>query len=161
MADRTVRVRVLAELPGFAAAMRSGAASTTALGEAAALAGRGVRTLGADAAAARTGLTAMGAGARGGAAGVGEAEAAALAAGRGARAMREETALAPGAFGRLGSAARSGLGSVRSSFESVLGPVQHLGTLLAGGAILYGLHDIVHQGNEYTDSMNKFLEVTR
>ncbi|MGW1160356.1 phage tail tape measure protein [Streptomyces sp. NPDC002519] len=161
MADRTVRVRVLAELPGFAAAMRAGAASTTALGEAAALAGRGVRTLGADAAAARAGMTAMGAGARGGAAGVREGEAAALAASRGARAIRDEAALSAPAFGRLGSAARAGMGSVRSGIESVLGPVQHLGALLAGGAILYGLHDIVHQGNEYTDSMNKFLEVTR
>ena len=161
MADRTVRVRVLAELPGFAAAMRAGAASTTALGEAAALAGRGVRTLGADAAAARAGMMSMGAGARGGAAGVGEAEAAALAASRGARAVREETALTTPAFGRLGSAARAGMGSVRSGIESVLGPVKHLGTLLAGGAILFGLHDIVHAGNEYTDAMNKFLEVTR
>ncbi|MFL4947476.1 phage tail tape measure protein [Streptomyces sp. MMS24-I31] len=161
MADRTVRVRVLAELPGFAAAMRAGAASTTALGEAAALAGRGVRTLGADAAAARAGMMSMGAGARGGAAGVREGEAAALAAGRGARAIRDETALATPAFGRLGSAARAGMGSVRSGVESVLGPVKHLGALLAGGAILFGLHDIVHAGNEYTDSMNKFLEVTR
>jgi len=159
--DRTVRVRVLAELPGFAASMRGGAASTTALGEAAVVAGRGVRTLGADAAAARTGLMAMGAGARGGAAGVGEAEAAALAAGRGARAVRSETALATPAFGRIGSAARSGMGAVRSGVESVLGPVKHLGALLAGGAILFGLHDIVHAGNEYTDAMNKFLEVTR
>jgi TP901 family phage tail tape measure protein len=161
MADRTVRVRVLAELPGFAAAMRSGAASTTALGEAAALAGRGVRVLGEDAAAARAGMMSMGAGARGGAAGVREGEAAALAASRGARAIRDETALTTPAFGRLGSAARAGMGSVRSGIESVLGPVQHLGALLAGGAILYGLHDIVHAGNEYTDSMNKFLEVTR
>jgi TP901 family phage tail tape measure protein len=161
MADRTVRVRVLAELPGFAAAMRAGAASTTALGEAAALAGRGVRTLGADAAAARAGMMSMGAGARGGAAGVREGEAAALAASRGARAIRDETALTTPAFGRLGSAARAGMGSVRSGVESVLGPVQHLGALLAGGAILFGLHDIVHAGNEYTDAMNKFLEVTR
>ncbi|KIZ16828.1 hypothetical protein SNA_17670 [Streptomyces natalensis ATCC 27448] len=103
----------------------------------------------------------MGTGARGGAAGVREGEAAALAASRGARAIREETALATPAFGRLGSAARAGMGSVRSGIESVLGPVQHLGALLAGGAILFGLHDIVHMGNEYTDSMNKFLEVTR
>ena len=161
MADRTVRVRVVAELPGFAAGMRTAAGSTAALGEAAAVAGRGVRVLGEDAAAARTGLMAMGAGARGGAAGVGEAEAAALAAGRGARAVREETALTAPAFGRLGSAARAGMGSVRSGVESVLGPVKHLGTLLAGGAILFGLHDIVHAGNEYTDAMNKFLEVTR
>ena len=161
MADRTVRVRVLAELPGFAAAMRAGAASTTALGEAAALAGRGVRTLGADAAAARAGMMSMGTGARGGAAGVREGEAAALAASRGARAIRDETALTTPAFGRLGSAARAGMGSVRSGVESVLGPVKHLGALLAGGAILFGLHDIVHAGNEYTDAMNKFLEVTR
>lgn len=125
------------------------------------MAGRGVRTLGADAAAARTGMLAMGAGARGGAAGVGEAEAATLAAGRGARAMREETALAPAAFGRVGAAARAGMGSVRSGVESVIGPVKHLGALLAGGAIIFGIHDIVHAGNEYTDSMNKFLEVTR
>lgn len=104
---------------------------------------------------------AMGAGARGGAAGVGEAEAAALAARRGVRAVRDETALAPGAFGRMGAAARTGMGSVRSGVESVLGPVKHLGALLAGGAIIFGLHDIVHSGNEYTDAMNKFLEVTR
>lgn len=141
--------------------MRAGAASTTALGEAAAVAGRGVRALGVDGEAARAGMLAMGTGARGGAAGVREGEAAALAASRGARAIRDETALTAPAFGRLGSAARAGMGSVRSGIESVLGPVQHLGTLLAGGAILFGLHDIVHAGNEYTDSMNKFLEVTR
>jgi hypothetical protein len=60
----------------------------------------------------------------------------------------------------MGASARAGLGSVRAASESVLGPVKHLGLLLAGGAIIYGLHDIVHLGNEYTDSMNKFLEVT-
>ncbi|WP_405673280.1 phage tail tape measure protein [Streptomyces sp. NBC_01530] len=161
MTDRTVRVRVVADMPGYAAAMRSGAASTTALGEAAALAGRGVRTLGADAAAARAGMMGMGAGARGGAAGVREGEAAALAAGRSARAVRGEAALTTPVFGRMGAAARAGMGSVRSGIESVLGPVKHLGALLAGGAIIFGLHDIIHSGNEYTDAMNKFLEVTR
>lgn len=161
MADRTVRVRVIAEMPGFGTIVRTGTGELLALGEAGVVAGRGIRTLGVDAAAARTGLMAMGAGARGGAAGVGEAEAAALAASRGTRAMREESALAPAAFGRMGAAARTGMGSVRSGVESVLGPVKHLGALLAGGAILFGLHDIVHAGNEYTDAMNKFLEVTR
>ncbi|WP_405883677.1 phage tail tape measure protein [Streptomyces sp. NBC_01384] len=161
MADRTVRVRVIAEMPGFGTVVRTGTGELIALGEASLVAGRGIRALGADGAAARAGLTAMGAGARGGAAGVREGEAAALAASRGARAIRDETALTTPAFGRLGSAARAGMGSVRSGIESVLGPVSHLGTLLAGGAILVGLHDIVHMGNEYTDSMNKFLEVTR
>ncbi|MCW2899695.1 MAG: Bacteriophage tape measure protein, partial [Streptosporangiaceae bacterium] len=61
----------------------------------------------------------------------------------------------------MGATARSGFGSVRSGAESALGSVKHLGALLAGGAILYGLHDIIHAGNEYNDSMNKFLEVTR
>jgi TP901 family phage tail tape measure protein len=140
MADRTVRVRVIAELPGFDATMRRGAASTAALGEAATVAGRGVRRLGADAALARGGLTTMATGARGGAAGMREAELAAA---------------------RAGTAARTGFGSMRSGVASVLGPVKQLGALLAGGAILFGLHDIVHMGNEYTDSMNKFLEVTR
>lgn len=161
MADRTVRVRVIAEMPGFGTIVRTGTGELLALGEASLVAGRGIRALGADGAAARTGLMAMGAGARGGAAGVREGEAAALAASRGTRAMRDETALAPAAFGRMGSAARNGMGSVRSGVESVLGPVKHLGALLAGGAILFGLHDIVHAGNEYTDAMNKFLEVTR
>lgn len=161
MADRTVRVRVIAEMPGFGTVIRTGTGELIALGEASLVAGRGIRALGADGAAARTGLMAMGAGARGGAAGVGEAEAAALAASRGTRAMRDESALAPAAFGRMGAAARTGMGTVRSGVESVLGPVQHLGALLAGGAILFGLHDIVHAGNEYTDAMNKFLEVTR
>jgi TP901 family phage tail tape measure protein len=159
--DRTVRVRVVAEMPGFGTVIRTGTGELIALGEASLVAGRGIRALGADGAAARAGLTAMGAGARGGAAGVREGEAAALAASRGTRAMRDETALAPAAFGRMGSAARTGMGSVRSGVESVLGPVKHLGALLAGGAILFGLHDIVHAGNEYTDAMNKFLEVTR
>lgn len=161
MTDRTVRVRVIAEMPGFGTVVRTGTGELLALGEASLVAGRGIRALGVDGAAARTGLMAMGAGARGGAAGVGEAEAAALAASRGARAVRDETALATPAFGRMGAAARTGMGSVRSGVESVLGPVKHLGALLAGGAILFGLHDIVHAGNEYTDAMNKFLEVTR
>lgn len=161
MTDRTVRVRVIAEMPGFGTVVRTGTGELIALGDASLVAGRGIRALGADGAAARAGLTAMGAGARGGAAGVREGEAAALAASRGTRAMRDETALAPAAFGRMGSAARNGMGSVRSGVESVLGPVKHLGALLAGGAILFGLHDIVHAGNEYTDAMNKFLEVTR
>ncbi|MFE5368217.1 phage tail tape measure protein [Streptomyces mirabilis] len=161
MADRTVRVRVIAEMPGFGTVVRTGTGELIALGEASLVAGRGIRALGADGAAARAGLTAMGAGARGGAAGVREGEAAALAARRGVRAVRDETALAPGAFGRMGAAARNGMGSVRSGVESVLGPVKHLGALLAGGAIIFGLHDIVHSGNEYTDAMNKFLEVTR
>ncbi|RRQ81568.1 phage tail tape measure protein [Streptomyces griseofuscus] len=161
MADRTVRVRVVAELPGFDAAMRSGAASTVALGDAAVVAGRGVRTLGLDAAEVRAALMSMGAGARGGAAGLTEAEAAALAAQRGTRLARDEALGMTPAFRRIGSEARSGMGAVRSGVESVLGPVQHLGTLLAGGAILMGLHEIVHAGNEYNDAMNKFLEVTR
>ncbi|MFJ1536377.1 phage tail tape measure protein [Streptomyces mirabilis] len=161
MADRTVRVRVIAEMPGFGTIVRTGTGELLALGEASLVAGRGIRALGADGAVARGGLMAMGAGARGGAAGVREGEAAALAAGRGARAMRNEAALTAPAFGRMGAAARTGMGSVRSGVESVLGPVKHLGALLAGGAIIFGLHDIVHSGNEYTDSMNKFLEVTR
>ncbi|GAX57338.1 phage tail tape measure protein [Streptomyces olivochromogenes] len=161
MADRTVRVRVIAEMPGFGTIVRTGTGELLALGEASLVAGRGIRALGADGAIARTGLMAMGAGARGGAAGVGEAEAAALAAGRGARAMRNEAALTSPAFGRMGAAARTGMGSVQSGITSVLGPMKHLGALLAGGAIIFGLHDIVHSGNEYTDAMNKFLEVTR
>ncbi|MFE2563022.1 phage tail tape measure protein [Streptomyces mirabilis] len=161
MADRTVRVRVIAEMPGFGTVVRTGTGELIALGEASLVAGRGIRALGADGAAARVGLMGMGTGARGGAAGVREGEAAALAAGRGARTLRNETALAPAAFGRMGAAARTGMGSVRSGVESVLGPVKHLGALLAGGAIIFGLHDIVHSGNEYTDAMNKFLEVTR
>jgi TP901 family phage tail tape measure protein len=161
VADRTVRVRVIAEMPGFGTVVRTGTGELLALGEASLVAGRGIRALGADGAVARTGLMAMGAGARGGAAGVREGEAAALAAGRGARTLRNEAALTSPAFGRMGAAARAGMGSVRSGVESVLGPVKHLGALLAGGAIIFGLHDIVHSGNEYTDAMNKFLEVTR
>lgn len=161
MADRTVRVRVLAEMPGYGLLMRGGAADTALLGEAAVAAGRGVRTLGVDATAARAGLTGLATGARGSAAAVSEADAAALAAGRGLRGVRGETTAATGVFGRMGASARSGLGSVRSGAESALTSMRHLGTLLAGGALIYGLHDIVHLGNEYTDSMNKFLEVTR
>lgn len=161
MADRTVRVRVIAEMPGFGTVVRTGTGELLALGEASLVAGRGIRALGADGAVARAGLMGMGAGARGGAAGVREGEAAALAAGRGARTLRNEAALTSPAFGRMGAAARTGMGSVRSGVESVIGPVKHLGALLAGGAIIYGLHDIIHSGNEYTDAMNKFLEVTR
>lgn len=161
MTDRTVRVRVIAEMPGFGTIVRTGTGELLALGEASLVAGRGIRALGADGAVARAGLMGMGAGARGGAAGVREGEAAAVAAGRGTRAMRNEAALTSPAFGRMGAAARTGMGSVRSGVESVLGPVKHLGALLAGGAIIFGLHDIIHSGNEYTDAMNKFLEVTR
>ncbi|MEU8688836.1 phage tail tape measure protein [Streptomyces sp. NPDC048665] len=161
MADRTVRVRVVAELPGVAAAMNGGAANIARVGEAAAVAGRSVRALGVDGEAARAGMMAMGAGARGGAAGLTEAEAAALAAQRGTRAMRDETAAVSPAIRRMESEARGGFAGIRSGVESALEPVKHLGTLLAGGAILYGIHDIVHQGNEYSDSMLKFSEVTR
>ncbi|MFF3912674.1 phage tail tape measure protein [Streptomyces sp. NPDC001852] len=161
MADRTVRVRVVAELPGVDAAMRGGAANIARVGEAAAVAGRSVRALGVDGEAARAGMMAMGAGARGGAAGLSEAEAAALAAQRGTRAMRDETLAVSPAIRRMESEARGGFAGIRSGVESALEPVKHLGLLLAGGAIFMGLHDIVHAGNEYNDSMNKFLEVTR
>src|SRR5213595_3755417 len=39
--------------------------------------------------------------------------------------------------------------------------VPEIGAVDHDAAILFGLHDIVHAGNEYTDAMNKFLEVTR
>ncbi|MFJ5176722.1 phage tail tape measure protein [Streptomyces griseoviridis] len=64
-------------------------------------------------------------------------------------------------FGRIGSAARSGMGAAASATSSLLAPVRGLGTLLAGGAIIYGLHDIVHEGNEYSGALLKFGEVTR
>ena len=161
MSDRTVRVRVLAEMPGYAAMMRAGAADTEALGVAAVAAGRGVRALGVDAAAARGGLATLGAGAVGATGATREAGLAAIAAGRGVRTVGVEAQAASGAFGRVGAAATAGLGRVRAAAEGALAPVKHLGLLLAGGAIIFGLHDIVHVGNEYTDAMNKFLEVTR
>lgn len=150
MADRTVRVRIVAEAPGLAATMRTAAGSTVALGDAALLAGRGVRTLGLDALAARGGLTGLATGARGGAVALTETEAAARASGRGLRTAGAEAEASRGAFGRIGSTA-----------SSVMSSMKGLGLMLAGGAIIYGLHDIVHMGNEYNDSMNKFLEVTR
>ncbi|WP_042389704.1 phage tail tape measure protein [Streptacidiphilus melanogenes] len=161
MADRTVKVRVQAEMPGYAAAMKSAATSTVALGDAATVAGKGVRSLGVDADAAKGGLSGLAAGAKGGTAALKESELAALAASQGVKASGVEADAARGAFGRIGAAAKDGMESVKSGAEGALESVQHLGLLLAGGSILYGLHDIVEQGNEYTDAMNKFLEVTR
>ncbi|NUS16307.1 MAG: phage tail tape measure protein [Streptomyces sp.] len=90
-----------------------------------------------------------------------EAEQATATAARGVRAVGAEVSAAAPLFGTIGSAARGGMQAVERGTEGALDSVKHLGLLLAGGTILYGLHDIVHQGNEYTDAMNKFMEVTR
>lgn len=161
MADRTVTVRVVADTTAFDARMRGAGSSALALEESALRAGRGTALMTAEAGAAQAGLAALGTGARGGAAAVREAEQATTAAARGARAVGTEVAAAAPAFGRIGSAARGGMETVQRGTEGALDSVKHLGLLLAGGTILYGLHDIVHQGNEYNDAMNKFMEVTR
>ncbi|WNI16611.1 phage tail tape measure protein [Actinacidiphila sp. ITFR-21] len=161
MADRTVRVRVLAEFPAYGAQMTRAAGQTAAFGRSAVAAGRGVRVMGADAAAAGGGLTAAGAAARSGAAGLREADLAAVGAGRNVRVAGAAAAGTVSAFARMGAAARGGFAAVRTGAASVLAPVRSLGLLLAGGAIFYGVHRIVEQGNEYVDSQNKFLEVSR
>ncbi|MGE7432753.1 phage tail tape measure protein [Kitasatospora sp. NPDC001175] len=161
MADRTVLVRVTADTAGFDSRMRSSATAAGALERAAVGAGRGTRGLAAEAGGAQAGLSALGSSARGGAAGAREAEQAAGAAARGVRSLGSETQGASGLFGRLGSAARDGMTSVREGIEGALESATHLGTMLAGGALLYGLHDIIHAGNEYSDAMQKYGEVTR
>ncbi|MEV7599859.1 phage tail tape measure protein [Kitasatospora sp. NPDC089797] len=161
MADRTVTVRVVADTSQFDGRMRGAGSSALALEESALRAGRGTALMTAEAGAAQAGLAALGTGARGGAAAVREAEQATATAARSARAVGAEVSAAAPAFGRIGTAARGGMETVQRGTEGALDSVKHLGLLLAGGTILYGLHDIVHQGNEYQDSMNKFMEVTR
>jgi len=147
MADRTVRVRLQADLGTYTSQMTRATTSTARFGETATAAARGVRVLGVDADAAAGGLTAAGAGARGGASGLRAAEVAAASSGR--------------AMAAAGAEARGAFATIRGGAASALAPVKSLGLLLAGGSIIYGLHRIIEQGNDYTDSMNKFLEVTR
>lgn len=161
MADRTVTVRVVADTTGFGTGMRTAATEAGTLSDAAALAGRGTRALAAEAGGAEAAMLGLGTGARGGAAGAAEAEAASTRTARAVRSASAELDAGAGAFGRIGSAARSGMDTVEHGAEGALESVTHLGTLLAGGAILYGLHDIVEQGNEYNDSLQKYGEVTR
>ncbi|MFF9123156.1 phage tail tape measure protein [Streptomyces sp. NPDC014889] len=160
MAERTVRVRVVADLAGFGA-LRGAAAQLTGFGRQAGLAGVGVRGLTTAAGGARRGLTAVGAGARGGASGLAGVTTAAGGARRGLSGITTAGAGIPAVFGRIGSAARSGLSSAASATSAMLAPVRGLGAMLAGGAIVYGLHDIVHQGNDYSSALYKFGEVTR
>ncbi|MFJ4738701.1 phage tail tape measure protein [Streptomyces sp. NPDC088775] len=161
MAERTVRVRVIADTLGFAAGMRGAAGAAAGFGRQAAAAGAGVRGLTAATGGARRGMTAVGAGARGGAAGLRDGATAAGAARRGLTSVGSTASGIAPVFGRIGTAARSGMGTVRSATSSVIAPVRSLGTLLAGGAIIYGLADIVHEGNEYSSALLKFGEVTR
>ncbi|MFJ2717403.1 phage tail tape measure protein [Streptomyces sp. NPDC087437] len=160
MAERTVRVRVVADLAGFGA-LRGAAAQLTGFGRQAGLAGAGVRGLTTATGGARRGLTAVGAGARGGAAGLAGVTTAAGSARRGLSGVTTTASGLPAVFGRIGSAARSGLSSAASATSALLAPVRGLGTLLAGGAIVYGLADVVHQGNDYSSALYKFGEVTR
>ncbi|WP_435173306.1 phage tail tape measure protein [Actinacidiphila sp. bgisy145] len=147
MADRTVRVRLQADLGTYTTQMTRATTSTARFGEVATAAGRGVRVLGADSDAAAVGLAAAGTGARAGATGLRAAETAAASAGRGLAAA--------------GTASRGAFATIRSGASSALAPVKSLGLLLAGGSLIYGIHKIVEQGNEYNDSMLKFSEVTR
>lgn len=161
MTDRTVRVRVSAELGTYNTQMTRAATTTARFGETAVVAGRGVRALGADADAAAVGLTAAGAGARGGAAGMREAQLAAGLTGRGVRSLGTTAAGTVPALGRVGTAGRSAFSTIRGGAASALAPVKSLGLLLAGGSLIYGLHKIIEQGNEYNDALLKFSEVTR
>ncbi|MEU1293063.1 phage tail tape measure protein [Streptomyces sp. NPDC005840] len=160
MAERTVRVRVVAQLSGFGA-LRGAAGQLSGFGRMAAGAAGGVRGLTTASAGARRGLAGVGAGARGGAAGLRDTTAAAGAARRGLAGVTTAGATVPGLFGRIGASARSGMSRAAQATSSLLAPVRGLGTMLAGGAIIYGLADIVHQGNEYSSALLKFGEVTR
>ncbi|MEU5091725.1 phage tail tape measure protein [Streptomyces sp. NPDC021356] len=160
MAERTVRVRVVADLAGFGA-LRAAAGQVSGFGRQAALAGAGVRGLTTASVGARRGLATVGTGARGGAAGLRDTTTAAGAARRGLTGVTTTASGLPGVFGRIGSAARSGLSSAASATSALLAPVRSLGMMLAGGAIIYGLADIVHEGNEYSSALFKFGEVTR
>ncbi|WP_329177799.1 phage tail tape measure protein [Streptomyces sp. NBC_01477] len=147
MTDRTVRVRLQADLGAYSPQMTRATAQTARFGEVATIAGRGVRVLGADAGTAAVGLAAAGTGARGGAAGLRAAEVAAAQSGR--------------AMTAAGTASRGAFASIRGGAAGALAPVKSLGLLLAGGSLIYGIHKIVEQGNEYSDAMLKFSEVTR
>lgn len=161
MVDRDFRVRVIAELPGYGAAMRTGVAANTAFGESAVAAGRGVTALGLEADASRGGLVALASGARGGGVALGELDAASVAAGRGLRSSAVEANAAGLSMRRAGLEAEGGLARMSSGGARALESMKGLGALLAGGAIFFGVEKIVEKGNEYNDSMQKFLEVTR
>lgn len=161
MADRTVRVRVVAEMPGYAAAMREGAAETTAVGEAAGFASVGIARFGVEAAAVRGGLASLAAGADAGGAALGEMDVAAAGAGRGLRAASVEASAAGASIARSGVEAEGGLARISEGGGRALESMKGLGALLAGGAIFFGIEKIVESGNEYNDSMQKFQEVSR
>jgi TP901 family phage tail tape measure protein len=159
--ERTVRVVLVADTAQFVAGMRGASGELGLLTAATGRAGRGSRALATTAAAARPGLAGLGAGARGAAAATRDAEGAAVAAGRGMRTAGASAGTAGAAMTRAGAAGASGMGRISAGTAGALRQVRSLGTLLAGGALVIGLAEVVHRGNEYTDSMNKFLEVTR
>ncbi|PYC83458.1 phage tail tape measure protein [Streptomyces tateyamensis] len=161
MTDRTVLVRVVADTAQFGPEMVGAAKKATVLGDATAAAGRGTRAMAKEAGGAEAAMVGLGTGARGGAAGAAEAEAQAAKTGRAVRAASTEVDAGAAAFGRIGTAGRDGMAAVEHGAEGALEMTTHLGTLLAGGALLLGLHDIVHQGNEYNDALQKYQEVTR
>lgn len=161
MADRTVRVRVVADTAGFAGAMRGAAADAERLGASATGAARGVRGMTDEAAAARGGLVGIGEGARGARGALANAGTAAGSAARGLRGITTEGSSTVGALGRVGKASRDAFNSIANGAKHAAGMAAELSVLLAGGEIVRGLGEIVSEGNDYSNSLNKFQEVTR
>lgn len=161
MSTRTVLVRVAADTAGFTGPMRAATATADTFGAAATRSGAGVRTLAGEATRARTGLTAVGDGAgraRTGLNGVTDET------GRvrtGLRGISGETSGVTTGLTRVGATGEKSMGGLRNAMSRVVSMAGELGLILAGGEIFRGLKEIVEQGNEYNDSLNKFQEVTR
>ncbi|MER0443013.1 phage tail tape measure protein [Streptomyces sp. Edi4] len=81
-------------------------------------------------------------------------------------ATRDLTALARAArsadtrLGTVGSRGTHSLGQMDSAASRLRSRLAGLTGLLAGGALVFGLHDLVEQGNEYQKEMNQFGAVT-
>lgn len=161
MTDRTVRVLVVAELPGYDAAMQRAAAGNVLVGDTAVTAGRGIAAMGVEADASRAGLTALSTGARSGGVALAEMDAAAATTGRGLRTASVEATAAGASMRRAGVEAEGGLARMSEGGSRAFESFKGLGELLAGGAIIFGIAKIVEKGNEYNDAMQKYQEVTR
>ncbi|MEU7044930.1 phage tail tape measure protein [Streptomyces varsoviensis] len=141
--------------------MRGAAAQLGAFGAATTRGGRGVRGLAGATAAAAPGLVSLGAGARAGAAATRDAELAALGAARGMRGAGASASAAGGHMAAAGVTGATGFRRISDGASGAARKIAGLGTLLAGGALIYGLHEVVEQGNEYSRALLKYQEVTR
>ncbi|MEV4437480.1 phage tail tape measure protein [Streptomyces sp. NPDC049577] len=84
-----------------------------------------------------------------------------LAAAQGLRVVGTTAGRTGGQVAAAGAAGATGFRRIQDGAAGAAKKVAGLGTLLAGGALIYGLHDVVEQGNEYSRALLKYTEVTR